>query len=164
MHLIGDEIERITGYPADDFVENRVRSFMSLIHPDDRERVERDVWEAIEGDRQFELEYRVLTASGDERWVLERSGVFPALGRRATAGRRAKTVPPPRSSASRSRREGLRAPWSTTRRTVLDCAVRRPCRGELVARRGRDARVRKRSARSAATVSPGCGARAAAGV
>jgi PAS domain S-box-containing protein len=72
MHLIGDEIERITGYPADDFVENRVRSFMSLIHPDDRERVERDVWEAIEGDRQFELEYRVLTASGDERWVLER--------------------------------------------------------------------------------------------
>src|SRR3954469_13241104 len=72
MHLIGDEIERITGYPADDFVENRVRSFMSLIHPADRERVERDVWEAIEGDRQFELEYRVLTASGDDRWVLER--------------------------------------------------------------------------------------------
>src|SRR3954451_9662790 len=72
MHLIGDEIERITGYPADDFVENRVRSFMSLIHPDDRERVERAVWDAIEGDRQFELEYRVRTAAGDYRWVLER--------------------------------------------------------------------------------------------
>jgi signal transduction histidine kinase len=45
---------------------------MSLIHPDDRDRVERDVWEAIDAGRQFELEYRVLTASGDERGVLER--------------------------------------------------------------------------------------------
>jgi PAS domain S-box-containing protein len=72
MHLIGDEIERITGYPADDFVENRRRTYMSLIHPDDRERVERDVWEAIDAERQFELEYRVFTSSGYERWVLER--------------------------------------------------------------------------------------------
>jgi signal transduction histidine kinase len=72
MHFIGDEIERITGYPPDDFVENRRRTYTSLIHPDDRDRVECDVWEAIEAGRQFELEYRVLTASGDERWVLER--------------------------------------------------------------------------------------------
>jgi PAS domain S-box-containing protein len=72
MHLIGDEIERITGYPPEDFVENRRRTYMSLIHPDDRERVEREVWEAIDAGRQFELEYRVVTSSGDERWVLER--------------------------------------------------------------------------------------------
>ena len=72
MYLIGDEIERITGYPASDFVENRVRTYMSLIHPDDCERVERDVWAAVEAGRQFELEYRVLSASGEERWVLER--------------------------------------------------------------------------------------------
>ena len=31
MHLIGEEIERITGYPAEDFVENRRRTFVSLI-------------------------------------------------------------------------------------------------------------------------------------
>ena len=58
MHLIGDEIERITGYPPTDFVENRVRAYMSLIHHDDRERVERDVWAAVEAGRQFQLEYR----------------------------------------------------------------------------------------------------------
>jgi PAS domain S-box-containing protein len=72
MHFISDAIERITGYPPDDFVANRRRTYMSLIHPDDRDRVERDVWEAIEAGRQFELEYRVVAASGDERWVLER--------------------------------------------------------------------------------------------
>jgi PAS domain S-box-containing protein len=72
MHVIGDEIERITGYPADDFVESRRRTYGSLIHVDDRDRVWRTVWEAIEAGRQFELEYRVVTASGEVRWVLER--------------------------------------------------------------------------------------------
>jgi PAS domain S-box-containing protein len=72
MQLIGEEIERITGYPAEDFVENRRRTFVSLIHVEDRDRVERTVWEAVQAGRPFELEYRVVTASGEERWVLER--------------------------------------------------------------------------------------------
>jgi hypothetical protein len=37
MHLIGEEIERITGHPAEDFVENRRRTFGSVIHAEDRE-------------------------------------------------------------------------------------------------------------------------------
>jgi PAS domain S-box-containing protein len=72
MHLIGDEIERITGYPADDFIENRRRTYMSLVHPEDHRRVEREVWVAVEQGRPYELEYRVRTAAGDYRWVLER--------------------------------------------------------------------------------------------
>jgi PAS domain S-box-containing protein len=72
MHLIGQEIERITGYPADEFVANRCRTYASLIHEEDRDRVERDVSDAVAADRPFELEYRVRTASGDERWILER--------------------------------------------------------------------------------------------
>jgi PAS domain S-box-containing protein len=72
MHLIGDEIERITGYPAEDFIENRRRTYMSLVHPRDHRRVEREVWVAVAADRPYELEYRVRTAAGDYRWVLER--------------------------------------------------------------------------------------------
>jgi PAS domain S-box-containing protein len=72
MHLIGDEIERITGYPAEDFIESRVRTYMSLVHPRDHRRVEREVWVAVQADRPYELEYRLRTAAGDYRWVLER--------------------------------------------------------------------------------------------
>jgi PAS domain S-box-containing protein len=75
MRLIGDEIERISGYPAEDFIDNRRRTYGSVIHPDDRAPVERSVWEAVEHGRQFEIEYRLVTASGDERWVLERGCV-----------------------------------------------------------------------------------------
>src|SRR4051794_338207 len=63
MHLIGEEIERITGYPVEDFIQNRRRTFASLIHTEDRDRVEETVWEAVRAGRPFELEYRVLTAS-----------------------------------------------------------------------------------------------------
>jgi PAS domain S-box-containing protein len=72
MHVIGDEIERITGYPAADFIENRTRTYMSLVHPRDRRRVEREVWVAVQEDRPYELEYRLRTVTGDYRWVLER--------------------------------------------------------------------------------------------
>src|SRR3954453_11540480 len=72
MHVIGDEIERITGYPAADFIENRRRTYMPLVHPEDHRRVGREVWVAVEADRPYELEYRVRTAAGDYRWVLER--------------------------------------------------------------------------------------------
>src|SRR3954463_8413604 len=72
MHLIGDEIERITGYPAEDFIENRRRTYMSLVHPQDHRRGEREVWGGVGADQPYEPEYRIRTAAGDYRWVLER--------------------------------------------------------------------------------------------
>lgn len=72
MELISDEIERISGYPPGDFIESAVRTFASIIHPDDAERVEVAVFEACAAGRPFVLEYRIRRADGDERWVLER--------------------------------------------------------------------------------------------
>ena len=43
MAVISDEIERISGYPAADFVRSARRTFGSIIHPGDREEVHRRV-------------------------------------------------------------------------------------------------------------------------
>jgi PAS domain S-box-containing protein len=72
MELISDEIERISGFPPADFIDSAVRTFASIIHPDDRQRVEDAVFEACAASRPFVLEYRLQRADGDERWVLER--------------------------------------------------------------------------------------------
>ena len=72
MELISDEIERISGYPPEDFIDSAVRTFASVIHPDDREPVEQAVFEACEAGRPFVLEYRIRRAGGGETWVLER--------------------------------------------------------------------------------------------
>ena len=43
MEWISDAIETIAGYPAADFIHSAKRTFASVIHPDDREHVERTV-------------------------------------------------------------------------------------------------------------------------
>jgi PAS domain S-box-containing protein len=72
MELISDDIERISGYPPSDFIGNAIRTFASVIHPDDRDGVERDVTQATQQGDLFSLEYRIVRADGSGAWVLER--------------------------------------------------------------------------------------------
>src|SRR5262249_55888076 len=72
MTMISDEIERISGYPASDFVLNRARTFASVVHPDDQPEVEREVRDATREHRPFALEYRIVRADSSIAWVLER--------------------------------------------------------------------------------------------
>ena len=57
MEFISDAIEKITGYPPSDFVENRVRSYASVIHPDDRTHVAAAVEGGVARKKSFETEY-----------------------------------------------------------------------------------------------------------
>ena len=69
---IGDDIETISGYPATDFVASSVRSFTSIIHPDDCARVHEEVRVAVAAGRSFALEYQLRRADGELRWILDR--------------------------------------------------------------------------------------------
>src|SRR5215210_3047434 len=60
LELISDEIERISGYPPANFIASARRTLMSIIHPDDRERVIQEVAHAREDPRPFVLEYRIV--------------------------------------------------------------------------------------------------------
>jgi PAS domain S-box-containing protein len=72
MEWLSDEIEQISGYPASDFIDSAVRTFASVIHPEDREQVERSVMDGVRARRPFTLEYRIVRLDGAVRWVLER--------------------------------------------------------------------------------------------
>ena len=77
MEFISDGIEALTGYPSSDFINNEVRSFNSVIHPDDREQLWQLWQEAIANKTFFANEYRVVGVTGEIRWVWERGcGVF----------------------------------------------------------------------------------------
>jgi diguanylate cyclase (GGDEF)-like protein/PAS domain S-box-containing protein len=81
MGFISDEIEAISGHPAAEFVGSSVRTFASVIHPEDRAMVEERVGEALERRDSFVLEYRLVHADGSVRWVHERGrGIFDAAG------------------------------------------------------------------------------------
>ncbi|WP_204103969.1 MULTISPECIES: PAS domain S-box protein [Spirulina sp. CCY15215] len=77
MLFISNSIERISGHPASDFISNRVRSFASLIHPEDSDRVEKIALEAIEAKQAYLIEYRLICADGSFCWVYEKGqGIF----------------------------------------------------------------------------------------
>lgn len=77
---VSDQITALTGYPADDFRENR-RNFGELMHPDDRDRIWNQTQNALGEHRPYEVTYRFIDAHGREKWNWERGkGVFDANG------------------------------------------------------------------------------------
>lgn len=77
MDFISNVIEEISGYKASDFIQNRVRTFASIIHPDDREMVEAAVHEAISERVPYIIEYRIIRSDTSIRWVYEKGqGIF----------------------------------------------------------------------------------------
>jgi PAS domain S-box-containing protein len=82
LELISDEIERISGYPPANFIASERRTIMSIIHPDDRDAVRRAVATATDHERPFVIEYRIVRADGEIRWVLDRGQLVPGPGGR----------------------------------------------------------------------------------
>jgi two-component system cell cycle response regulator len=81
MQFVSRGIEEITGYGAAEFIGNHARSFESVIHPDDRLGVEQAVEACVARRDPFVTEYRVVTRTGDVRWVHEQGrAVFDADG------------------------------------------------------------------------------------
>jgi PAS domain S-box-containing protein len=72
MEFLSDEIDELTGYPASDFIGNRVRAFGSVIHPEDAPLVTQEVEAAVAAERPYTIEYRTLHRDGSIRHVVER--------------------------------------------------------------------------------------------
>jgi len=72
MLFISDVIEIITGYPASDFINNRVRSYTEVIHPEDLDMVLHTMQEDIQHNRPYVVEYRVINKDGAIRWVYDK--------------------------------------------------------------------------------------------
>ena len=71
MFHISEEIERITGYPASDFIDNQVRSYASVILPEDLE-ITYSTQLNLANKSIFELSYRLRHRDGHIVWVSEK--------------------------------------------------------------------------------------------
>ncbi len=70
--------QQLSGYPRSDFEDQRI-FWADLIHPDDRDDAWRIVSAAVNTDKEFKAEYRIVTQGGGERWVWDRGrAVFSA--------------------------------------------------------------------------------------
>ena len=72
MEFISDGGYSLTGYHAQELVDSTKVSYSDLIHPEDRQMVWDKVQYAIEKKQSFQITYRIITASGENKWVWEK--------------------------------------------------------------------------------------------
>ncbi len=71
MEFISDGSIALTGYHPHELVGNRVIAYADIIHPEDRAWVWRDVQAALAANQPFRITYRIVTAAGPQKWVME---------------------------------------------------------------------------------------------
>ena len=82
MEFISDSIADLSGYPAEDFFQNRVRAYIDLVLPEDIERILKIVMVALDQRAPYVLEYRIRNADGGIRWLYDKGrGVFDSAGK-----------------------------------------------------------------------------------
>ncbi len=80
MRYLSEGILDLCGYPASELIDNRVRSYASLIHPEDLPSTYQ-ILDAIARREAFEITYRLLHAEGHSVWVREKGrGEFDNQG------------------------------------------------------------------------------------
>jgi len=67
---LNDEIEKLTGYPKEDFLEKRI-IFKNLIHPDDLEKTLIKSSSKLSKLEAFHLTYRIINSKGEIVWIDE---------------------------------------------------------------------------------------------
>jgi len=81
MEFLSEGCQEYTGYPPAAFLGNAQLAYADLIHPDDRQGVDRTIQEVLARRQTFEMEYRVILPDRGVRWFWERGcGVFTPDG------------------------------------------------------------------------------------
>ncbi|HTY91536.1 MAG TPA: PAS domain S-box protein [Methanocella sp.] len=77
MDFISDGCRDIMGYEPADITDNKKISYEDIVHPEDRKKIRDQIERAIEHNAQFNITYRIVTASGSIRLVNEQGrGIF----------------------------------------------------------------------------------------
>ena len=71
MRYLSGDFEELTGYKASDFIDSRVKTYSSIIHPEDREYVYDTIIKSDVNDQPYHVRYRIITADGRTRWFRE---------------------------------------------------------------------------------------------
>ncbi|MEC4803239.1 MAG: ATP-binding protein [Jaaginema sp. PMC 1080.18] len=81
MEVVSEGCTELTGYTPQSLLGNHRISFENLTHPDDRAWVRRDISAAVERREPFQLVYRIVTVSGQAKWIWEKGqGIFNEAG------------------------------------------------------------------------------------
>lgn len=77
MEYVSDMCLLITGYRAEELINNKTKAFTDLILTEDKTKRREEIQLAVEERKPFQLVYRIKTASGFEKWIWEQGvGIY----------------------------------------------------------------------------------------
>lgn len=71
MEFFSQGSKKITGYSPEDVIGNNKISYSEMIHPEDRQMVWDSVQKSIKRWHSFQIQYRIITADWETKWVWE---------------------------------------------------------------------------------------------
>ena len=71
MLFVSEGCLDLTGYSAEELINNNYVSYGSIIHHDDQTKIWEKVQESIKRNNNFVSTYRIISKEGDSRWVWE---------------------------------------------------------------------------------------------
>lgn len=75
MTYLSDQFENLTGYAADDFVNNKNRAYIDLVYYKDIQSIERKIGFVPKPGSMYFHEYRIIHSDGSLHWIHERARV-----------------------------------------------------------------------------------------
>ncbi|HEX7954531.1 MAG TPA: diguanylate cyclase, partial [Burkholderiales bacterium] len=73
LEFASEGCTRLTGYRPIDLIYNGVISFIDLVYPGDRSRVEEEIRERLARSDHFTIEYQIVCADASVKWVSEKA-------------------------------------------------------------------------------------------
>ncbi|MBU2511550.1 sigma 54-interacting transcriptional regulator [bacterium] len=73
LEFVSEGCRYLTGHDSSYFIDQGISKFFGLIHEEDIERVEKEFQAAIDTKRNFQAEYRIITSTGEIKWVFNRA-------------------------------------------------------------------------------------------
>ncbi len=71
VHFVSGGTLALTGHAPGDFRDGTRSGLSAVVHPDDAERVTRTIANALQWEQHYRVVYRVLTADGAAKWVMD---------------------------------------------------------------------------------------------
>ena len=72
MTFVSEGCRELTGYVQRDLMHDKKVTFSDIIHPEDRDMVRAKVVNAIDKQQNYQMEYRIITADNEVKWVWEK--------------------------------------------------------------------------------------------
>ncbi len=72
MQFMSERCKELTGFSSDIFTGKNQKPYNDIIHPDDRNYVADKIEEGVRQNKSYELEYRIISATGETKYVWEK--------------------------------------------------------------------------------------------